>query len=169
MSTTDTRDAVLVRVADRTDLAFLVHGNAAMALETEGKALELGRLEAGVRAVLEDPAKGFYLVATEDSGGSSASVIGQLMVTYEWSDWRNGTFFWIQSVYVLPRARRKGVYRALYAELLGRAHARGDVSGVRLYVERENALARSTYASLGMDHAHYEMFEVDFVLGRTGG
>lgn len=166
MKPTDIAAGVCVEVADRSHLASLVHGNAAMAQETEGKTLDLARLEAGISAVLEDPSKGFYLVATEAAKREATSdVVGQLMVTYEWSDWRNGTFFWIQSVYVWPVARRKGIYRALYAELLRMSRARGDVSGIRLYVERENRNAQATYAALGMEHAHYDMFEVDFVLG----
>ncbi len=149
--------------ADHAHLDALVEGNARMALETENLALDRLRLRAGVGAVLDDPAKGFYLVATR---GEAPTPVGQLMVTFEWSDWRNGVFFWIQSVYVWPEARRQGVYRALYAELVRIAEERRDVSGIRLYVERENRRAQSTYAALGMKRAHYDMFEVDFVLAR---
>jgi ribosomal protein S18 acetylase RimI-like enzyme len=146
-------------------LAALVHGNAAMALETEGRELERQRLESGVRAVLDEPSRGFYLVATEPDG--SGEVVGQLMVTFEWSDWRAGTFWWIQSVYVEPAWRRRGVYRALYEHLLELARADGSVCGVRLYVERDNARARATYEALGMQRAVYELYEVDFVLGHA--
>lgn len=137
-------------------------GNAAMALETEGKTLDVERLRRGVNAVLLDASKGFYLVAER-----VGEVVGQLLVTFEWSDWRDGTFYWVQSVYVTPSARRTGVYRGLYASVTRRARAAGDVSGVRLYVERHNEVARSTYAALGMSRAAYEMFEVDFILGEA--
>jgi len=135
----------------------IVDNNAAMALETEDKVLDRERLTRGVMAVLADTAKGFYLVAEDDAG----AVVGQLMVTFEWSDWRDGTFWWIQSVYVVPAARRSGVYRALYARVLSLAAADGGVCGVRLYVERENERAMATYRALGMQRAQYDMFEVD--------
>jgi ribosomal protein S18 acetylase RimI-like enzyme len=164
--TDETHDHLLVLRAEARHLDALVEGNAAMALETEGLALDRLRLRAGVGAVLDDPEKGFYLVA-EGEVGARRGVLGQLMVTFEWSDWRNGVFLWIQSVYVWPEARRQGTYRRLYAELRRIATARGDVSGIRLYVERENRKAQATYAALGMKRAHYDMFEVDFVLERS--
>lgn len=145
-----------IRLANGEDAETVVRGNAAMALETEAKALDLDRLGAGVRALLHDPTKGFYLVAERDG-----AVVGQLMVTYEWSDWRNGTFYWVQSVYVSPAARRTGVYRALYAEVLEIARRNGDCVGVRLYVERENVGAQRTYEALGMHRSHYDMFETE--------
>jgi ribosomal protein S18 acetylase RimI-like enzyme len=89
------------------------------------------------------------------------------MVTYEWSDWRNGTFWWIQSVYVPEASRRTGVYRSLYARVLEMAREAGGVCGVRLYVETANARAQATYAALGMQRAHYELYEVDFVFGSS--
>jgi ribosomal protein S18 acetylase RimI-like enzyme len=127
-----------------------------MALETESKPLDLARLGRGVRALLADPTKGLYLVAERDG-----EVVGQLMLTWEHSDWRDGTFYWVQSVYVAPSARRTGVYRALYARVLELAEERGDCVGVRLYVERENATAQRTYEALGMQRSHYELFEVE--------
>lgn len=139
-----------------------------MALETEGKTLDRERLTRGVSAVLEDPSKGFYLVAERaEAREEEQAIVGQLLVTFEWSDWRNGTFYWVQSVYVDPSARRRGVYRALYANVIERARHAEGVSGVRLYVERHNRIAQSTYAALGMSRAAYEMFEVDFVLGES--
>lgn len=153
-------EPTLVRRAVLADAPLLADQNCAMALETEGKTLDPATVERGCRAVVEDPAKGFYLVA--ERGGVP---VGQLLVTYEWSDWRNGTFWWIQSVYVAPSARRTGVYRALYAHLLERAREDGSVCGIRLYAERENARAHATYEALGMERAHYVMYEVDFVLG----
>ena len=135
--------------------------NTAMARETEDLELDGDRLLAGVRAVLEDPAKGYYLVAEEQG-----RVIGQLLITYEWSDWRNGVFWWVQSVYVAPDARGRGVYQGLYKDVLRRAQEQGDVCGVRLYVEHNNERAKKAYAKLGMSATVYEMWEEDFVLER---
>lgn len=133
-----------------------------MALETEGKALDPETTLLGTRAVLEDPAKGFYLVAEHEG-----RFVGQLLVTFEWSDWRNGTFWWIQSVYVVPEARRTGVYRALHGFVLEKARAEKDVCGVRLYVEKQNERAQATYRAMGMSAAHYDIYEIDFVLGSS--
>ncbi|MFO0546896.1 MAG: N-acetyltransferase [Polyangiaceae bacterium] len=128
-----------------------------MATETEGRELDRETLRRGVGALLEDPSHGFYCVAIRQG-----SVVGQLMVTFEWSDWRAGQFWWIQSVYVHPEHRRTGVYRALHEHVVGRARAQGGVVGVRLYVERENTRAQRTYEALGMKRAVYDMFEIDF-------
>jgi ribosomal protein S18 acetylase RimI-like enzyme len=151
-----------VRRAGVADCGALVSFNLAMARETEGRGLDEARVRAGTAAVLAGEERGFYLVAEDDAG-----VLGALLVTREWSDWRNGWFWWIQSVYVLPRARRQGVYRALYADVLERARASGAderVCGIRLYVDEHNRAAQAVYAALGMQRAHYQMFEVDFVL-----
>ena len=145
-----------MRSAGPDDIGALVGFNTSMALETEDHALAPDVLQAGIRAVLADGARGFYLVA-EVAG----EVAGALMVTPEWSDWRAGWFWWIQSVYVLPEQRRRGVYRALYAEVQARGQAAGDVRGIRLYVERENDPAQETYRALGMSHSRYDLFEVD--------
>lgn len=142
---------VLVRSAVRTDVAFLVECNIAMAKETEHKALDRKTLTHGATAAFDDPRRGFYLVAEYD--GEPA---GCLMITFEWSDWRNGYWWWFQSVYVTPHARQHGVFHALYAEVERRARAQGAV-GLRLYVERNNALAQHTYASLGMEEEPYKM------------
>jgi GNAT superfamily N-acetyltransferase len=145
---------LLIRRATTDDAESLVRFNCAMALETEQKTLDLLTVTAGCRAVLDDFSKGFYLVA-ELGGG----VVGQLMVTYEWSDWRNGTIYWIQSVYVRPEARRRGVYRALHEHLVRLASAEGSVRAIRLYAEAENSRAHATYRALGMELSHYVMFE----------
>ena len=142
-----------VREATMADINTLVEFNAAMALETEGKTLDPRVLSAGVAAVLAEPKRGFYLVAEDDR-----AVVGCLMITYEWSDWRNGDWWWFQSVYVRPDHRRGGVFRALYAEVERLASARPDVAGLRLYVERDNERAQRTYTSLGMHEDHYRMF-----------
>ncbi|WP_426687648.1 N-acetyltransferase family protein [Rhodanobacter ginsengiterrae] len=140
--------------ADPADLADLVAWNAAMAWETEQKKLDPVILTRGVRGVFEQPQRGFYLMAERDG-----DAIGSLLVTREWSDWRCGDFWWIQSVYVVPAARRGGVFRALYAEVERRAAAAGAV-GLRLYVETENRHAQATYAGLGMQRCHYFMYEM---------
>lgn len=149
--------AVSVRAARASDRAFLVDCNAAMASETERKALDRGVLDAGVAAVLTEPRRGFYLIA--EHAGESA---GCLMVTTEWSDWRNGDWWWIQSVYVVPGARRHGVFRSLYDATQRRARAAPEVIGLRLYVERDNHAAQSTYVGLGMQQTRYLLFERAF-------
>ncbi len=153
--------AFLIRAGAIGDAPVIAAFNRAMARETEALELDPDRLLAGVGAVLDDPAKGFYLVAEQDG-----EVIGQLMVTYEWSDWRNGVFWWVQSVYVAPAARGQGAYRKLYSELLSRAQEHGGVCGIRLYVEGHNETAKRTYAKLGMSATVYEMWEEDFILER---
>ncbi len=153
---------ITVRPATLDDLEFLVRGNAEMALETESLALDIERLRNGVRAVFDDPARGFYLIAEIE--GARA---GQMMITREWSDWRNGVFWWIQSVYTVPESRRRGVFHALYAqaELLAQQH--GSVCGLRLYVDGHNRAAQETYRRCGMRETAYRMFEVDNVLLRS--
>ena len=145
--------ALLIRAANPSDVADLVAWNKAMALETEHKILVTATLERGVRAVFEQPRRGFYLIAERDG-----VAVGSLLVTYEWSDWRNGDFWWIQSVYVIEPMRRSGVFRALFADVQSRAADAGAV-GVRLYVETENRRAQDTYAELGMARCHYWMYE----------
>jgi len=146
--------AIVVRPAGPADVARLRDWAGAMALETEHKQLDPDTVERGIRAVLEQPRRGAYFVA--ERGGEAA---GTLMLTYEWSDWRNGDWWWIQSVYVAPAHRRKGVYAALYAHVLAAARASDQVCGLRLYVERENSNAQRTYESLGMADAGYLMYE----------
>lgn len=148
--------SIEIRPANVRDIEFLVDCNAAMARETEHKILDREALTRGTRAVFEDQHRGFYLVA-ELEGNS----VGCLLVTYEWSDWRNGDWWWFQSVYVIGEARRLGVFRALYAEVERRARAAGAI-GLRLYVERDNARARRTYASLGMEEEPYRMLRQGF-------
>jgi ribosomal protein S18 acetylase RimI-like enzyme len=125
-----------------------------LARESENLALEPARVRAGVEALLRDPAKGTYFVA--EAGGE---VVGQLLITHEWSDWRNGDFWWLQSVYVRPDSRRRGVFQALFAHVLAKAKERTDVAGVRLYVEQSNAPALKTYERLGFEETHYRVME----------
>ncbi len=150
---------IRVRRATPQDLDTMVEFNAAMARETEGRVLDFDRLRTGVARVLNADDKGFYLVAE-----LAGRVVGQLLITTEWSDWRNAYFWWIQSVYVASDWRRRGVYRRLHEFVLDEARLRGDVCGVRLYVDRDNHVAQQVYSSLGMDRSHYDMFEIDFVL-----
>ena len=148
---------IQIRKARASDAGFIVESNVAMARETEGMALDEDVVRPGVAAVLADDALGFYLVAEID--GRPA---GQLMVTYEWSDWRNGLWWWIQSVYVRPGFRRLGVYSALHRHVADAARAAGGVCGLRLYVEQENTTAQQVYQSLDMHHTRYHMYEVEF-------
>ena len=151
-----------VRTATLADIERIAAFQQAMALETEGKTLDSTTLRQGVAGVFEAPEKGFYLVAVAKTEGGTAPVVASLLITYEWSDWRNATFWWIQSVYVDAGWRRRGVYRAMYDHVLGLAGDRGDVCGIRLYVERTNAVAQQTYDSLGMHKSHYDLYEIDF-------
>lgn len=146
--------AIDTRAATLDDLDFLVHCNQQMAQETEHLALDRTRLQAGVHAVLSDPSRGFYRIAENQNERA-----GCLMITYEWSDWRNAWWWWIQSVYVTPSQRRTGVFSTLYRHVLHDAQQRSDVCGLRLYVERDNQHAQATYARLGMVESHYRMFE----------
>jgi GNAT superfamily N-acetyltransferase len=146
--------ATTIRDARDSDLSFLVQANAAMALETENKQLDPATLERGVAAVMASSSRGFYLVAEQAAGA-----VGCLLVTREWSDWRNGDWWWLQSVYVVAHARRGGVFRALHAEVERRASASDDVIGLRLYVERDNVRAQATYAGIGMHETAYRLYE----------
>ncbi len=144
-----------IRIAQREDADNLVEFNQAMALETEGKRLETAVLQSGVAAVFEDEKKGFYVVAEDESG----KIVGGLMITFEWSDWRDKWFWWIQSVYILPEMRGKKIYSQMYEFVKEKAEKRGDVCGFRLYVEKENSNAQKVYAKCGMQSSHYKMYE----------
>lgn len=125
-----------------------------MARETEGMELDPETVDRGVRAVFADPARGEYLVAE-----AAGRLVGCLMVTPEWSDWRNGTVLWIQSLYVVPELRGHGVYRALWEHLQARVQAASNLMGIRLYVDKRNTVAQRVYERLGMTREHYELFE----------
>ena len=153
--------SVTIRRASTSDAQVIARHNAAMAREIEQLDLDQQRLLPAVSAVLEDETKGFYLVAEADG-----RVVGQLMITYEWSDWRNGVFWWIQSVYVDPACRGRGVYTRLHTAIVEQAKAAGDVCGIRLYVDENNENAQRSYRRLGMSRTAYDMYEVDFVLER---
>lgn len=143
-----------IRLANASDAADLVDFNQAMALETEGKRLDSQVLKSGVEAVFSDEKKGFYVVTEAD-----AKIVGGLMVTFEWSDWRNGWFWWIQSVYILPEYRGRRIYRLMYEFVKDKANQEKNVCGFRLYVEKENVNAQKVYEKLGMESSHYLMYE----------
>jgi GNAT superfamily N-acetyltransferase len=143
-----------VRRATPADAPTIVEFNRLLAEESESKTLDLDVLSAGVAAALADPAKGPYFLAEHDG-----ELVGQMQVTYEFSDWRNGWFWWIQSVYVRPDARRRGVFRALYQYVEEAAKNDPEVIGLRLYVERENERAHKTYLGLGMEWTSYLLME----------
>jgi ribosomal protein S18 acetylase RimI-like enzyme len=142
-----------IREASLDDAQRIVLFNQAMARETEGRELDRKTLAKGVESLLKDPARGRYFVAVKDD-----EVVGQVMITTEWSDWRNGLVWWLQSVYVSKRHRREGVYRLLHQHVRETALSE-KVLGIRLYVERDNVAAQATYASLGMAPSQYLMFE----------
>ena len=144
---------MFIRDATLDDVDALVHGNLSLAAETEDHVLNAERLRRGILALLRDASKGWYLVAELDG-----QVVGQLMITSEWSDWRNGAIWWIQSVYVLPDFRRRGVLRALHAKVVEIGQEVGDVVAIRLYVEAANAAAQSAYARLGLQPAGYDVW-----------
>ena len=144
----------MIRPATPADTEFLACANERMALETEQKVLAPATIRAGVARVLAEPQLGRYFVA--ERGGRP---VGTLMLTTEWSDWRDGWWWWIQSVYVAPDARRHGVFRALYAHVEAEARATPGVCGLRLYVENDNRRAQATYAALGMVDARYRVLE----------
>ena len=143
----------VIRPARSEDLESLVAGNLALAEESENVRLDRETLRAGIRALLDARAPGRYWVAEADG-----AVVGQLLITFEWSDWRNCMVWWIQSVYVAPAARHRGVFRALYEHAKREAQAQG-AGGLRLYVDVTNHRAQSVYAALGMKGDHYRVFE----------
>ncbi len=153
--------SIIVRPASAADMPDLCAWNAAMAWETERKTLDPPRLQRGVAGVLAQPTRGFYLLA-EIAGVA----VGSLLVTYEWSDWRCGDFWWIQSVYVVATARRQGVFRALYAATEERARVAGAV-GLRLYADVDNSAAQATYERMGMHRCHYAMYEGGFAVDES--
>jgi ribosomal protein S18 acetylase RimI-like enzyme len=151
---TEAKMNLTIRPARPADADVIAEFNRLMARETEHKDLDPAILGAGVAAMLRDPNKGRYFVAEADG-----RIVGQLGITLEWSDWRNGNFWWIQSVYVAPDARRHGVFRKLYEHVMAEAVKGPNVIGVRLYVERDNEVAKATYRKLGMWTTVYEIME----------
>ena len=145
-----------IRRGNIEDLETIVRFNYNLAKETEDKELDLNILKKGIESVLIDESKGKYYVYTIDN-----KVVGQLMHTYEWSDWRNGTFLWIQSVYIDKEYRKKGIFKALYNYVRKVSENDEGIVGIRLYVEKENVAAKSTYKSLEMCECEYHMYEYE--------
>ncbi len=145
---------IVIRSGRLEDRDRIVEFQLRMAMETEELELDRETVRLGVEAVFDDPAKGQYWVAE-----CSGQVVGGLLTVPEWSDWRNGTVLWIHSVYVVPEARRKGVFRSLYGHLKERVEASPELKGLRLYVEKENTRAQEVYENMGMDGNHYRLYE----------
>lgn len=160
-------DHLNVRLAMLEDATMIASFSAAMALETEGRNLDRDRLYDGTIALLKYPDRGFFMVA-ELEQADNRRLLGQLMVTYEWSDWRNGAFWWIQSVYVDPAWRRKGVYRRLHDTVVAIGKADKRMCGIRLYVARDNRVAQTVYRRVGLAPSMYDVYEDDFVLRHHG-
>jgi ribosomal protein S18 acetylase RimI-like enzyme len=145
---------ITIRKALTEDAYLIIDFNIRMAFETEGLELSKEKITNGVINLMNNPGLGFYIVAE-----CNGKIAGSLMVTTEWSDWRNGLFWWIQSVYVLPEFRRMGIYRAMYEHVKELAQGRPEICGYRLYVERNNKIAQTTYEKLGMEETHYLLYE----------
>lgn len=143
-----------VRKASLHDKETIAHFQEEMALETESLTLNPVQIRAGIEAVFRDKFKGMYFVAEADG-----VIIASLLITFEWSDWRNAWVYWIQSVFVEKSFRRKGVYRKMYAHIKQLVAADKSVAGIRLYVDKTNTNAQETYTQLGMNGAHYQLFE----------
>ncbi len=150
-------NGISIREGTSTDATLISNFQRHMALETESKILDEDTVLKGVEKVLTSSDRGFYIIAEVTS-----KVIGSLMVTFEWSDWRNGWFFWIQSVFVDGSYRRQGVYRLMHDEVINRCKASKDCCGIRLYVERNNINAQKVYKNLGMHETDYYLFEEEF-------
>ena len=147
-------NSTIIRSATPDDISDIAQFNIAMAQETEERQLDPETIQSGVSGVIQNHAHGFYLIAERDQ-----VAVGTLLITFEWSDWRNGTLWWIQSIYVKPEHRRTGVFKALYDAVIARARAAKSVRGIRLYVEQENLDAQSVYQKLSMQKTPYQMFE----------
>ncbi len=145
---------MIIRTATNEDIKQIVQFQLNMAKETEGIELHLPTVLNGVTAVLNDETKGRYYVAEINE-----EIVGSLLTTFEWSDWRNGTILWIQSVYVLKEFRRKGVYRNLYSHVKQKVLENKNLNGIRLYADKSNLTAHKTYQKLGMSPDHYITFE----------
>jgi len=142
-----------IRIANQSDAGSIIAFQKAMAMETEGLELKDEKIKKGVGAVFGDSSKGRYYVA-EDKG----TVVASLMITFEWSDWRNANVWWFQSVYVIPEYRRKGVFKMMY-EYIKEEGIQEGIAGLRLYVDSTNTPAQKTYEAMGMNGSHYKTFE----------
>lgn len=145
---------MIVRKALPQEAQQIISFQIAMALETEGIHLDPKTVTDGVKAVFADHSRGNYFVVEE-----SSMVIASLLTTYEWSDWRNGTVLWIQSVYVVPEFRRKGTYTKLYGHIRTMVQHDPSLKGIRLYADKGNLTAQKVYERLGMTADHYQLYE----------
>lgn len=145
---------IKIRKAGINDIDFIIRFQLSMALETENMELDHPTVCLGVSAVVNDPAKGHYYVAEYED-----KVIGSLLVTYEWSDWRNGQVWWLQSLYVVPEFRRRGIFREMYCFLRKEVSDDVNLKGIRLYVDKTNKIAQDVYQAMGMNGEHYQVFE----------
>ncbi|MCB0806934.1 MAG: GNAT family N-acetyltransferase [Bacteroidales bacterium] len=143
-----------IREAKDTDAGIIAGFQQKMALETEGLTLDNNKVTSGVKAVFDDPSKGFYIVAEETD-----QVVASMLLTPEWSDWRNGTFLWIQSLYVIPEYRKQGIFRLMFEFVKQKVNTSEDYVGIKLYVDQNNESAQKAYEQVGMDASHYRMFE----------
>ncbi|MEX0828906.1 MAG: GNAT family N-acetyltransferase [Nitrospirales bacterium] len=154
---------VKIRRATVADIDTISTFNTALARETEARTLDASLLRPGVESILRDPSKGWYAVAESFWDPARSKVVGQILITYEWSDWRNGQFWWLQSLYVDQPYRQQGVFRQLYEYVYEQAHMNSEkVCGFRLYVERENYQAHQAYARIGFQETPYQMHEIEF-------
>ncbi len=148
---------IIIRNANKDDISTIAKFNSAMAMETENKQLDPVTVNNGVNELLNNSEHGFYLIAENND-----NPVGQLMITKEWSDWRNGEFWWIQSVYVGPEYRKNNIYRKLYNEAIKLAKESENVCGIRLYVDKDNNIAQKVYSKMGMKESNYIFFEEDW-------
>jgi ribosomal protein S18 acetylase RimI-like enzyme len=148
---------IFIRNANKNDISMIAKFNSSMAMETKGKEMNAEIVILGVETAQNDNNRGFYLIAENDG-----TPFGQLMITKEWSDWSNGEFWWIQSVYVHSDFRSKGIYKHLYNEVNRLAKSANKVCGIRLYVEKENINAQKVYSKLGLEKTNYLLFENDW-------
>jgi GNAT superfamily N-acetyltransferase len=149
----------IIRPARVSDAIIIAEFNSFLAKETENINLNRERLRKGTESLLADTSKGIYYLSEKDN-----KIVGQLMITYEWSDWRNAIFWWIQSVYILPQYRKHGIFRQLYQYIESLARTRGNVCGLRLYVDTSNKFAQQTYEAVGMKYSHYQFMDIEFDL-----
>ena len=145
---------IIIRPARFQDIGVIAGFQSGLARETENVTLDQDILFAGIESLLKDPAKGIYYIAEVDG-----KAIGCFLITYEWSDWRNGTVWWLQSVYVMPTHRQQGVFKKMYDHIIGSISGDPAVTGLRLYVDKSNSRAQNVYRSLGMNGDHYTVFE----------
>jgi len=148
------KDIIIITPADENDLSHMVDFQLKMALETEDLKLDREVLSRGVKSALTDKTKALYFIARKDN-----RPVGMLMITTEWSDWRDGWVWWIQSVYVIPEMRKEGVFGALYSYVKELVISKPDVMGIRLYVDKRNTKAQRVYEAVGMTGEHYSTFE----------